>query len=376
MNMKKSTAFIYNAALIILIICPVILFLLFGKYIHSENNENRALKEMPAFSVFDISSYPSEFEAFFEDNLPFKNSLVLVNSYINYKVFKTSNSPNVIVGRDGWLFYKGAQNFGENPVADYQGSNLYTDAELEIIAENMQAAKEALESRGIKFTLLLIHNKERVYDKYMPASYGEAAQNNRMEQVADYLVRNTDIRVVNITEELKEYAESPGNGRIYYKYDTHWNHTGAYIAAQIMGRELGFELPDISSLTENLVDAPSMDLAVQLSMQSVLNEGKIAVYEGFTDRNIKSTTNEAVTEFNFRDISADAGGEKLLILGDSFSGTLGRYMSAGYEETYAIFNNNYTAKILDEYKPDVVVFETVERFIDKMLSFDINKSDL
>jgi len=376
MNMKKSTAFIYNAALIILIICPVILFLLFGKYIHSENNENRALKEMPAFSVFDISSYPSEFEAFFEDNLPFKNSLVLVNSYINYKVFKTSNSPNVIVGRDGWLFYKGAQNFGENPVADYQGSNLYTDAELEIIAENMQAAKEALESRGIKFTLLLIPNKERVYDKYMPASYGEAAQNNRMEQVADYLVRNTDIRVVNITEELKEYAESPGNGRIYYKYDTHWNHTGAYIAAQIMGRELGFELPDISSLTENLVDAPSMDLAVQLSMQSVLNEGKIAVYEGFTDRNIKSTTNEAVTEFNFRDISADAGGEKLLILGDSFSGTLGRYMSAGYEETYAIFNNNYTAKILDEYKPDVVVFETVERFIDKMLSFDINKSDL
>ncbi len=374
--MKKSTAFIYNAALIILIMCPVILFLLFGKYIHSENNENRDLKEMPAFSVFDISSYPSEFEAFFEDNLPFKNSLVLVNSYINYKVFKTSNSPNVIVGRDGWLFYKGAQNFGENPVADYQGSNLYTDAELEIIAENMQAAKEALESRGIKFALLLIPNKERVYDKYMPASYGEAAQNNRMEQVADYLVRNTDIRVVNITEELKEYAESPGNGRIYYKYDTHWNHTGAYIAAQIMGRELGFELPDISSLTENLVDAPSMDLAVQLSMQSVLNEGKIAVYEGFTYRNIKSTTNEAVTEFNFRDISADAGGEKLLILGDSFSGTLGRYMSAGYEETYAIFNNNYTAKILDEYKPDVVVFETVERFIDKMLSFDINKSDL
>lgn len=374
--MKKSTAFIYNAALIILIICPVILFLLFGKYIHSENNENRALKEMPAFSVFDISSYPSEFEAFFEDNLPFKNSLVLVNSYINYKVFKTSNSPNVIVGRDGWLFYKGAQNFGENPVADYQGSNLYTDSELEIIAENMQAAKEALESRGIKFALLLIPNKERVYDKYMPASYGEAAQNNRMEQVADYLVRNTDIRVVNITEELKEYAESLGNGRIYYKYDTHWNHTGAYIAAQIMGRELGFELPDISSLTENLVDAPSMDLAVQLSMQSVLNEGKIAVYEGFTYRNIKSTTNEAVTEFNFRDISADAGGEKLLILGDSFSGTLGRYMSAGYEETYAIFNNNYTAKILDEYKPDVVVFETVERFIDKMLSFDINKSDL
>ena len=374
--MKKSTAFIYNAALIILIMCPVILFLLFGKYIHSENNENRALKEMPAFSVFDISSYPSEFEAFFEDNLPFKNSLVLVNSYINYKVFKTSNSPNVIVGRDGWLFYKGAQNFGENPVADYQGSNLYTDAELEIIAENMQAAKEALESREIKFALLLIPNKERVYDKYMPASYGEAARNNRMEQVADYLVRNTDIRVVNITEELKEYAESLGNGRIYYKYDTHWNHTGAYIAAQIMGRELGFELPDISSLTENLVDAPSMDLAVQLSMQSVLNEGKIAVYEGFTYRNIKSTTNEAVTEFNFRDISADAGGEKLLILGDSFSGTLGRYMSAGYEETYAIFNNNYTAKILDEYKPDVVVFETVERFIDKMLSFDINKSDL
>ena len=374
--MKKSTAFIYNAALIILIMCPVILFLLFGKYIHSENNENRALKEMPAFSVFDISSYPSEFEAFFEDNLPFKNSLVLVNSYINYKVFKTSNSPNVIVGRDGWLFYKGAQNFGENPVADYQGSNLYTDAELEIIAENMQAAKEALESRGIKFALLLIPNKERVYDKYRPASYGEAARNNRMEQVADYLVRNTDIRVVNITEELKEYAESLGNGRIYYKYDTHWNHTGAYIAAQIMGRELGFELPDISSLTENLVDAPSMDLAVQLSMQSVLNEGKIAVYEGFTYRNIKSTTNEAVTEFNFRDISADAGGEKLLILGDSFSGTLGRYMSAGYEETYAIFNNNYTAKILDEYKPDVVVFETVERFIDKMLSFDINKSDL
>ena len=157
---------------IILIMVPVLLFSVIGKKLDTTSYENRTLATMPTLSPETITTFPSSFESYFNDNLPFKNQLVFLNGLFDYRVMKTSSSDSVIVGKHGWLFYKGAQVNDEDPVSDYNGSNLFTDDQLKTIAQNMVAAKEELASRNMDFVIMIAPNKERVYSEYMPSIYG------------------------------------------------------------------------------------------------------------------------------------------------------------------------------------------------------------
>ncbi len=190
--MKKSVQYFYIAIFFILVMVPVLLYSVIGKKLDTTSYENRKLATMPALSVKTVSTFPSSFENYFNDNLPFKNQLVFLNGLFDYKIFKTSSSESVIVGKKGWLFYKGAQVNDEDPVSDYNGSNLFTDDQLKAISKNMLAARDELASRNIDFVIMIAPNKERVYSEYMPAAYGKPAAWGRMAQVVDYLRNNTD----------------------------------------------------------------------------------------------------------------------------------------------------------------------------------------
>ena len=99
------------------------------KYFDSSNNENRELSVKPVLTIDNISDYPTEFESYLNDNIPFRNSLISLNSKIDFFLFKKTSSELVTIGKNGWLFF--------NPtLADYQKTNLYTDEELDTIKNN------------------------------------------------------------------------------------------------------------------------------------------------------------------------------------------------------------------------------------------------
>ena len=80
--MKKALQQYYIVLMAGLIVLPVLLFALFGRFLDTQNYENRTLAQMPSLTGEErvsIEEYPSAFEEWFNENLPFRNQLITLN---------------------------------------------------------------------------------------------------------------------------------------------------------------------------------------------------------------------------------------------------------------------------------------------------------
>jgi hypothetical protein len=70
-------------------------------------NENRVLASLPEFSIDMslLSTYPKDFEAFYNDHFGFRRTLIWGRSLVMVKLLGVSPNSDVIVCKDGWLFY-------------------------------------------------------------------------------------------------------------------------------------------------------------------------------------------------------------------------------------------------------------------------------
>ena len=57
-------------------------------------------------SIQGISQYPGLYDAYFNDHLAFKNPLVAFVKLADIRVFGEVSSDAVLMGKDGWMFYK------------------------------------------------------------------------------------------------------------------------------------------------------------------------------------------------------------------------------------------------------------------------------
>ena len=369
--MSKAVKTWYILLLVVLVILPVPFFTMFKSRFDTENYEMRTLAPMPEISAANIENIPSGFESWFNDHLPFRNQLLTLNGRIDYDLLHSSTSESVIIGKDGWLFYKGAQANHEDPVSDYMGTNLFTQEELERIRENMLAARDELASRECRFIIYIAPNKERVYSEYMPAAYGEPAENCRMNQVVDYLRETTDIPVICCYDDIMAYRRAHPDEEIYFKYDTHWNELGAYIGSLELVRELGFELPSPEDVTKQDMGQGTFDLARLIHLGNTLKYDYAPYLQDYSEHEVIGENNEQHTEYRFYNPENDADHQKLFVIGDSFSSFLAPYLVCHYNNAYVNFYYNYKYRQLDEENAQVVVYETVERYLGNMLTFSL-----
>jgi hypothetical protein len=370
--MKKSTQSIYMAILALLIILPVVAYAIIGKYLDSStaDKENRVMTEMPTLTNTQISEFPTLFDAYVNDNLPYKNYLVTLNSMIDYHIFNTSSSDDVIVGDNGWLFYIGHENNDEDPLADYAGTNLYSQEELELIAANMIAARDFLASQGKEFVITMIPNKSRVYSEYMPDMCGPVNEECRLNQVYQYLSENTDLTIVSPYSDILKYKEAHPETQLYFKYDTHWNNFGAYVAAQSIARVWGFEMPDLDTVEHVYANSDTYDLARMINMGDYLKE-QAPVATAYSGHMAKVEILADGMSFTGTVESGIADERKLFMIGDSFSALLFPYLACHFNSSKSDMYYNYNYTSLEEYDPDVVIFECVERYLNNMLHFSI-----
>ena len=144
-----------------------ILYMLIGAKVDTVNFENRNLAEKPVFSLETIDDYPLEYEAYYNDNFPFRSKLITLNSRISYQLLG-EGSAATIVGKEGWLFYN-AENIGNGiSIGQFKGIEKFTDEELAQAAASLEATKAWCDEHGCEFVIFIAPNKERVYSEYMP----------------------------------------------------------------------------------------------------------------------------------------------------------------------------------------------------------------
>ncbi len=339
------------------------------KVLGSRNNENRNLAPKPVFSAANYSSFPAEYTIYLNDHLPFRNALVTLASAVDYYVFRRPSDEQVVVGKEDWLFY--AKKDDGDPMGDYLGKNLFTQAELEAIAENCRAQQELLSSLGKEFVIFIGPNKERGYPEYMPEYYGEPAEEYRAAQVYEYLKRHTDLRVVYPLEELEE-AKKHVAENLYYKTDTHWNLLGGYVGVRALMKELGVKMPALWEEGMQVVykEAFAGDLAGLLNLGDAL-KATDRKYEvtGYDTHGRELLEWETLEMIRYRAPGADP--RRFYMIRDSFATSMAPHIGSCFSECYLRQVKTYTGADLMAADPDVVVYETVERYVDRLGTFSL-----
>lgn len=338
---------------------------IFRQFLDTTNHENRKMAEIPTFRLSEYEKYPEEFTNWLNDNMPFRNALISLNSYIDYSLFKYSTNPTVKIGKGDWLFYS---NVGDgDSIGTVQGKNLLSEEELKKIADNCMKQRDFIESQGKEFVIFIGPNKEGIYSEYLPDYYGKPAEFFKTKQIVDYLKENTDLRVVFPYDELKE-AKKQIKENLYYTTDTHWNYLGGYIGASALLKELGIDMPAITDLTISKDGNYAGDLAAMLNLSNqLLSKDFEYSLSGYDKHNVNQKENSFFEVFSYSAENAD--NRSIYILRDSYTTSMAPYIGSQFRESYMRHGSSYTYDDLKKQDSDIVVYETVERAVDLLGTF-------
>lgn len=370
--MKKGPVLIF-ISFIIFIYCPCIIWLIAGDRSSVSQNEKRRLSSMPRFSIENYDMFSKDFEDYFDDHMPCRDTLISLDSNLNYYLFHQvpipSDSGAVIIGKDNWLFY-GTQSDGD-PIDDYMGRNLLTEDELDNLKNNCQKIERDLKKEGCQFIIFVAPNKERTYSEFMPGQYGAPAENYRALQIINYLRENTDVQIIYPYDELMK-VKAEINDRLYYKTDTHWNNIGSYVGTRVLLQKLDVDIPDIYSnqLKIERNGYHNGDLAQMLNMTAQMKKNDYDyLIEGYDTHNIQKLLVENAQAYT----SSNSDQRRLYVYHDSFGNAMAPYIKSQFFYAYFIHKNEYTYEDFKKQQSDVFIYETVERYIDDLATFTIYK---
>lgn len=351
---------------------PYLLWSFLNIYFDTKNYEKRPLAELPQFSLKSIQEYPSLLEKYVNDHLPFRNQFIKFNSIILYYVFNSSINNQVIVGEKGWLFYN-----VDNTISNYKGVNLIPSSGLLFIKNGIIAIQYFMASRKIDFVIFIAPNRERVYSKYLPYYYNQPADYYKTIQLIEFLKQFQNIKIVFPVNNLINLSNDFKNNIItYYKTDTHWNNLGAYIGTRELLKEFDILLPDYNhnKLRISSNDASPGDLSFLLHLQNVIDHGRQYSVQGY---NINVPLIHKYNRFKYINRGKHADQRKIFLNRDSFGTAMLELLSSQFSEIMTVSRSEYNNHMIDEFKPDIYIFEVVERnLIHDIINFmiQINKS--
>lgn len=311
------------------------------------DKEKRELAEAPKIKREDgrlNAEFFDDFDNWFSEHFAFRSKLVNLDGRLKSAVFGTSNNENVIVGRDGWLYY------GET-ADDFMNINTLSGRAIENIRHNLEIMNDYCEKRNAKFIFTSAPNKNSIYPEYMPLNYIESGRKGNYETLSESLANSGFY--LDMKAALKS-AES--SIPLYHKTDTHWNNLGAYVGHVKLMEALGGECcpSGTSWYTKNdrLGDLAAMIYPEEQAKDTnVYNDYEfsysyIGRFRGLDDLTIKT--------------SAAEKDDKLLMYRDSYGEAILPYMAECFGE--AEFSRVVPYR-MDGIDGGAVVLEIVERNI-------------
>lgn len=361
---KRSIVDVFFIVIFVLLCCSWIIWqALLVVYLNVNNIENRDLYTKPQFTLNKYETYAKDYESYVNDNIPLRYRLITINSILDYHLFNRSANSKVIKGKDEWLFYIDTLN-------DYQKYNLYSEEELATISEEVIRTKEYFDKKNINFIIFIGPNKNTIYSEKMPEYIDATSSESRAYQVVEYLKEHTDVKVVFPVDVLLEAKDSNPELQYYFKTDTHWNYMGGYFSTIPMLNELNADVIDFDELRYEEVNKPvfekdGYDLTNMLGLSTVhKTDVNYEVHSELLDSIIYTGDDGSTTSyFNniVRTSSVASDTRKVFFARDSYGKAITPYIASAFSEVVSVYYGNVSLEMIDEEKPDVFIFEMVER---------------
>ncbi len=363
----KLKQILFAVIFLTLIFLMPVLFLINQNFVLDGKNstemfEKRSPTSLPNPLHTSVSRWPAAMEEFFRDHLPFRHFIIGLNSDINKQLFNSTTSTQIMIGQQDWLFLKDTEEIKN--VSDFQGIVPISEQQLENYYNNINsfAKQQALENR--KTVLFVVPNKEQIYGHYMPVGINKIDQQSRTDKLIDYINQQETSEIIVANPKNMLLEQSVQNDRLYYKYDTHWTAEGCYIGIESLLLSLGV---DISPYNSNDFyfsgEYFSGDIGALGALFNLESE-QVFVKNYQQDIEIVQT----VDEFNPQVKIYNSGAinqQKVLFLGDSFRYEVEKQLPYYFADIqFADFETSNINSIIEQYDPDIIVIQQVERNIE------------
>lgn len=331
--------------------------------------EKRALAPTPTLRPGEMVSvsYVRALESWWNDNFGFRRALVRQYSRLQLAL-GVSPTKRVILGKEGWLYFA-----EDDALAAYRAVRPFTPGELARWRRRMEARRDWLTERGIRFLVVVAPNKETIYPEFMPATLNRVGAVTRLDQLLVHIRERSTVQILDLRPVL---VDAKATGIIYLRTDTHWNDRGAYLASREVARRLGSPFPRLASLPEPQFEAVtrtgwSGDLAAMLSLDGRLQEPRLEL-RPLVPRRARIAESSRNAGDGRPDVTVtetdDPALPRAVMFHDSFGVSLIPFLSERFARIIywsgsGDWRRNFDPALVERERPDVVIQEIAERLL-------------
>lgn len=313
---------------------------------------NQQLAQPPSLTREDGSFNLGVFREatdYIADHFAFRQELITADAALNAALFHVSAEEDVVLGKDGWLFYA-------ETVEDHLRTNPMTDRQLWASAHTLALVQEYVQDRGARLLFTVAPNKATVYPEQLPNVGTPLDAEGNLDRLLPLLAAE-GVDYVNLLDPLRRETVP-----LYFRQDSHWNTLGAALAQQTILTALGKEFePFWLTRSQSILRDRPGDLYEMVYPTGTALDWDAAYDREFTFTYIRPPRSPEDQRIETENPSKTGS---LLLFRDSFGNSL--YPFLAEEFSHALFSRSmpWQLELLDQSGADTVVIELVERNLD------------
>jgi len=328
--------------------------------------ENRMLANRPSFAGIkdSLGLFIRQFDEWFKDSTGFREKLLAIYKSVNDNKWLN----NVVQYTDGHYVYlkgeKGHHYFAYTDgwmISKFQGKKYISDEQLSGMAEKLEMVKTYLDNKNIPLVVMFCTDKESIYPEYYPKSIKRGSEPIQLDIITNYLQENTSVDVFNIRQTLL----SERNTNLLYVVSsgdlTHYTQIGAFFTYRELMKHINIYLPQI-------IPYKTEDIEISYDKKEIPN---VTLKSGFTYQRLDLSffsmvdpdllSNGRIAGYENKNIGLPV----ILFFHDSYSAEyfIGKYFAQQFGKAIFIHFSHISniQEYINQFKPDIVVFESVER---------------
>ncbi len=304
------------------------------------------------------SSFPSQFENCFNDNFAFRNAIVAGTNYARLMLFDKATANIVSKGKNDWYY-----NTDASVVSAYNGSNKYTDAQVDKWINVFKQRNDKLNSMNIQYILTIVPNKMTMYPEHLPEKYKNTTNPTRLDQLNSVLSVDKSLDYINVKPDLISLKSTTD---VFYRTDSHWSQEAVFQTyskiTTTLDSNIRFTLKNKTDYTVARQKRFS-DMSALMGLTKFFYEYPNQFTPNFSevgvrispDFNQKKSGNKIYEEYEHRNASL-IDMDSVVVFGDSYTDELRPFLANSFSEVNFLKTaEDFDFGYIDEHKPKVVI---------------------